>query len=91
MTFQAITTRYLGQTNYRGSRIKAIAAAGSITVEYDPALNTDANHARAAEALANKFKWRGTWYGGVMPDGSGSCFVCVDAIGATPEFTTIGE
>ena len=38
---QAIETRYLGPTNTRGSRIKATAAAGSITIHYDDALLTN--------------------------------------------------
>ena len=54
---QAITTRYHGPTNVRGSRIKATAAAGSITLGYDHALTLDGNHEAAAKALANKFGW----------------------------------
>lgn len=54
---QAIETRYLGPTNARGSRIRAKAAAGSLTVSYDHALNSAANHKAAAVALANKFGW----------------------------------
>ena len=38
--FQAIQVKYLGPTNYRGSRYKAIAAAGSVTVGADNALST---------------------------------------------------
>ena len=55
--YQAIATRYLGATNYRGSRIKATASAGSVTVGYDHALNLSENHLAAAVALANKFDW----------------------------------
>lgn len=72
---QAITTKYIGPTNYRGSRIKAKAAAGSVTVHYDCSLNTDDNHAAAAKALAEKFGWRGHYYGGGMPEGSGNVYV----------------
>lgn len=54
---QAIQTKYFGPTNARGSRIKATAPAGSMTVPYDHALNIDQNHKAAATALANKFGW----------------------------------
>lgn len=54
---QAIITKYVGPTNTRGSRIKAMAEAGSVTVHYDDALTSTANHAEAAMALVRKFKW----------------------------------
>jgi hypothetical protein len=50
---QAIVTKYIGPTNFRGSRIKATAAAGSITIPYEAALNPTQNHDAAALALAN--------------------------------------
>jgi hypothetical protein len=87
MTFQAITTRYIGPTNTRGSRVKATAAAGSITLDWDDGLNSDENHARAALALADKFKWRGAYYGGGLPDGCGNVYVHSDE----PSFITAGE
>lgn len=93
---QAIVTRYFGPGNVRGSRIKATAAAGSITLPYDCSLSITANHARAAKALADKFKWRGVWFGGGHPSDSGSVFVCVAAAPHTSlsfnsEFITEGE
>ena len=88
--FQAITTKFLPATNTRGSRIKATAAAGSLTVARDCALNIEQNHARAAEMLANKFKWKGRYYGGGLPDEKGYCFVCSDDE-ASPAFTCDGE
>ncbi len=66
---QAIVTRYLGPTNVRGSRVKATAEAGSITLSWDDALGSYENHAKACEALVAKFKWGGTWYGGGTADG----------------------
>ena len=70
---QAISTKYLGATNYRGSRIKATSASGhSLTLEYDDALDVE-NHAKAAQALAIKLNWPGPWYGGATKDGY--CFV----------------
>jgi len=88
--YQAITTKYIGPSNTRAGRIKAKAWAGSVTVEWDHALNSDANHAAAAEALANKYKWKGTWYGGGMPDQTGNVFVCVESSDKA-SFTTKGE
>lgn len=82
--YQAITTRYLGPTNFRGARIKAQAAAGSVTVHYDHALNITDNHARAAAALAAKFDWKGSWYSGGLPDERGDVFVLAD--GSEPAF-----
>lgn len=82
---QAIITKYLPPTSFKGSRIKAAAAAGSIIVHIDHALNIEDNHAAAAEALAGKFKWRGNWFMGGLPDDSGYCFVCVDEICTDPE------
>ena len=54
---QAITTKYLGPTNRRGSRIKAKCKAGSITIPFDYSLNTEGRHQKAAEALIEKLKW----------------------------------
>jgi hypothetical protein len=66
---QAITTKYLGPTDVRGSRVKATAEAGSVTLSWDDALGLYENHSAAAIALANKFNWGGTWYGGGTADG----------------------
>ena len=76
MIYQAIITKYIGPTNIRGSRIKATADAGSITLSYDDALNSQANHNRAARALAVKFGWVGNWRCGGMPNNKGNCYVC---------------
>jgi hypothetical protein len=85
--FQAITTKYAGPTNSRGSRIIAKAAAGRVTMHYDHALNIEGNHAKAAEMLARKFNWTGSYYPGGMPDDSGYCFVCVSDREPSPAFT----
>ncbi len=61
---QAIYTKFLGPTNSRGSRVKAFADAGSVTVSWNHALNATENHRAAAMALAAKFGWSGTWVGG---------------------------
>jgi len=85
---QAIVTKFLGPTNVRGSRVKASAAAGSITLSWDHSKNPTGNHAAAAEALARKLGWAGRWIAGGNPDDSGFTFVCVDgAMG--DEFTVL--
>lgn len=61
---QAIATKYLGPTNSRGSRVKATAGAGSVTIEWAHNLNADQNHDAACLALANKMGWQGDWIGG---------------------------
>jgi hypothetical protein len=72
---QAITTKYLGPTNSRGSRIKATAAAGPITIPYDYAGNADSRHAKAAKALALKLGWSGLWVAGGLPSEDGNVYV----------------
>lgn len=76
---QAITTKYLGATNYRGSRIVARAQAGRVIVSWDDALDVEPNHTAAAVALAEKYGWteRNTLVGGALPDDTGYAFVMV--------------
>ena len=82
-----IRTSFLGPTNTRGSRYKAIAGDGrkgfTLTVEADHALGLEDNHYRAARLLIQKLGWfhdttRGDtyshWYGGGTP--TGYTFVC---------------
>lgn len=87
--FQAIVTKYFGPTNHRGARVKASAQAGSLTIPWDHALNSDQNHENAAVALAKKYGWLnprtydgGTFlprlHGGGMPDGRGNVFVLIE-------------
>lgn len=51
---QAIVTKYLCPTNFKGSRYKATSQAGSITVSADDALSLDDNHAAVCAALCKK-------------------------------------
>lgn len=75
---QAIETRYFGPTNYRGSRVKAISQATTVTVVWDHALNPEDNHAAAAQALIDKMGWQGKWIQGALPGNhSGYAFVCI--------------
>ena len=79
---QGITTRYLGPTNIKGSRIKAVARRAdawgpeqNITAPLDYALSTEQNHTRVAHLLAVKLGWTGLWVGGGNAPGNGFCYV----------------
>ena len=70
---QAITTKYFGPTDHRGSRVKAVCEAGSLTVAWDDALSSEENHALAATTLANALGWlndASALNSGALPDGS---------------------
>ena len=79
---QAIVTRYLGPTNHRSARIKAKAAAGSVTVNWDHAMDPADNHFHAACALLDKMGWNmdGRMFLAVggMPDDTGNVYVLVE-------------
>jgi len=60
---QAIRTRYVGPTNTRGSRITAKCEAGSVSVPYDDALNSEQNHRAACDKLRAKLGWTTPHYG----------------------------
>ena len=51
---QAIKTKYIGPTNYRGSRVKAECEALTIIIGWDDALDSEANHIAAARELCNR-------------------------------------
>lgn len=70
MIVQAIETRYFGPSNVRGARVKAISAAGTVTLGWDHALNPEGNHLAAALALCAKFDWKGNLAQGVLESGS---------------------
>lgn len=52
---QAIQTKYIGATNFRGSRIKATCERGSITIPFDSQLNEEEAHKNAVAALVRGF------------------------------------
>ncbi len=54
MTFQAIFTKFIPPTNYRGSRIKAWCDAGSIVVSADHGDSIEGRHRHAVAALCDK-------------------------------------
>jgi hypothetical protein len=76
---QAIITKYLGPSNVKGSRIKATAVAGSVTVPYQHELNNEDAHAYAALAYARKQGWKGELIAGSIEPGGGYVFVFTDS------------
>lgn len=71
---QAIVTKWLSPSHTKGSRIKASAEAGSLTIPWDYSLNVEDNHASAAMALVRKLGWipenghyESHWHGGAIP------------------------
>jgi len=67
---KAITTKYYGPTNTKGSRIKAFDCdRNTVTLSYDSALNSTNNHMKAAKALVEKMGWKGTLIGGHLDKG----------------------
>lgn len=71
---KAILTKYIGPTDFKGSRIKASCFGGSLTVRYASELSLDQNHALAAEKLLKKMGWDFETVAGVLPSGE-YCFV----------------
>lgn len=80
---QTITTKFIGPTNTKGSRVKATCWLGSVTVGWDHALNTEQNHEEAAQAMVDKLnddrshtdsRWSIVAQGH-MPDGKGYAFI----------------
>ena len=78
MIMQAIETNHVKAADTRGSRIKASAFGGSITVGYDYELDTAENHAAAAQALIEKLGWTGTYAQGGNAKGNGYVFVNIE-------------
>lgn len=83
--YAAIVTKYHGPTNFKGSRYSATSQAGRIYLSADDALNSQANHEKAARTLAEKLKWSGSWRGGCLPDGR-YAWVVDYGNSCTPEF-----
>ena len=72
---KAITTKFLGATNTKGSRIKAYDSDGNQkTIGYDHALNPGKAHKKAAIALCKKMGWPDDLVGGGVKEGYVWCF-----------------
>lgn len=72
----AIETKYLGPTEQRGSRIKAVARGGwernpkfELTIGYPYEFTGEAAHAQAAIALAKRLGWTGKLIPGAITNG----------------------
>lgn len=97
---QVITTKYVGPTNARGSRVIVNSWQGRKTYGWDSALNSEENHALAAAHFVFQLnkdreeneldfcKWD-IISGGGMPDGCGYGFV-IDLVRA-PRLQTLDE
>lgn len=76
---QAIVTKFLGPTNFRGACVKAECEAGKLTVLWDDGLNSEENHDKAALALSAKLGWDkrpyGAMYRGSPPNSKGYTYV----------------
>jgi len=66
---QAITTKYLPQTNYRQSRIKATCEAGTLALPWNYSMNVEDNHHACAVALTVKLNWIDPHYGTLLSGG----------------------
>ena len=84
MIYQAIVTKFLAPTNTQAGRIKATAAAGSVTVPYDHSLSQKGNHDVAARTLAEKKEWAGLWIAGGMPGSDGNVYVLIENATSLP-------
>jgi hypothetical protein len=61
---QAITTKYIGPSNTRGSRIKAETAQGeTLTIDCAGSISEEENHISAARSLAERLNWHGSFVG----------------------------
>lgn len=78
----AITTKYFGPTNTKGSRVKVTSSFSSKFVAWDDALDAEENHALAAavyihevnKCRAGDLGWTIVG-GGSLPDESGYAFI----------------
>ena len=68
---QAIEVKYLPPTNFSGARLKATAAAGTVTVSWPYEFDGEKAHQVAALALCDKFGWNGSnLIGGQLKNGN---------------------
>ena len=76
-----ITTKFVGPTNTKGSRVQVKTWLKTHYVSWDHALNSEENHSVAVAQVVyelNKERENTQWYingGGMMPDDSGYGFV----------------
>ncbi len=67
---KAISTKYHGPTNTRGSRISANDSDGNrVSIPYPHELSGEDVHRKAAQTLCNKMNWPGKLVGGAVKNG----------------------
>ena len=65
---QAITIKYLGATNTKGTRLKVTSNGGSITVPLEYGAGHEQRR-KAVDSLLNKLDWNGEYIIGQLPSG----------------------
>ena len=66
----AITSKYHGPTNTRGSCVRATANGHMATVIWASELGSEANHRKACKRLCDKLGWDADrFFGGTLGDG----------------------
>jgi len=66
----AITSKYHGPTNTRGSRVRATANGHMVTVPWAAEWDAEQNHREACKRLCDKLGWNADrFFGGVLDDG----------------------
>jgi hypothetical protein len=70
---QTILTKYLGPTDTKGPRVKAMTSSGhkgsTYTTTWDDSLNVEGNHTYAAQKLLDRLDWLGMWRMGATDRG----------------------
>ncbi len=80
---QTITTKYIGPTNHRGARIRAVTASGqALTLPINHSYSDGRCHAEAALELCKRLGWSGELVSGSTSRGyvfvfvSGDRYIC---------------
>jgi hypothetical protein len=67
---KAITVKYIGPTDRRGSRLKAFDSDNnSVTIPYPHGMKQSESHRKAAEMLRDKMGWQGEMISGGTKEG----------------------
>lgn len=73
---KAIFTKYIGPTNFKGSRVKAYDGDNNaITIDWDDDATPDENHKRAAHFLCREMRWCGALVMGAHKNVNAHVFV----------------
>lgn len=87
---KAITVKYMGPTNNRGSRLKVSDNDGhSMVVPYDHGMNDEERVARAALAFLAKMDWKGRWVMGSIAGPKGCDVLVCDPILGCKDVTRV--